>query len=206
MEPVWTIKNGSLFLLHTTAAELFECYDGIKFEVKDYDTVGSSESLGNAIVPPRCLYEADGERMVFPLLPEAGRTSVKVTGFIAIRCRHATDHDKEFMVKLNRGLSKISDKDPTALASKGGKNDFKSLLTVNTKKEKSLDDGGVTTKLKKYKVRPHSDPPRKNETKWMTHAQIQDEAAKRSTNWLDAGSGDLGKIYLEIIGCDNLPK
>lgn len=203
---MWTIKTGSLFVLNTTAAELFECHDGLKFEVKDYDTVGGSESLGNTVVPPRTLYEADGERMVFPLLPEAGRTSVKVKGNIAIRCRHATKRDLEFMAKLKRGLSKISDKDPTALSAAGGKSDIMSLLAVNTKKEKNLDDNGSPIKLKKYKVRPYPDPNRKAETKWMTHAQIQDEAVKRSTNWLDAGSGDLGKIYLEIIGCDNLPK
>ena len=65
---------------------------------------------------------------------------------------------------------------------------------------------GGPTKLKKYKIRPSADPDRKAETKWMTHAQIQDEAAmKRSKNWIDAGTGDLGRVYLEIIGCDNLP-
>ena len=205
MEPTYTIKTGSLFLLYTTADDLFDCQDGLKFEVKDYDTVGGSESLGHTYVSPRTLYEADGDRLVFPLLPEAGRTSVTVKGNIAIRCRHATEHDLEFMAKLKRGVSKISEEDPTALATDGGRSDLKSMITMNTKKEKNMSPEGGPAKLKKYKIRPSADPDRKAETKWMTHAQIQDEAMKRSKNWIDAGTGDLGRVYLEVIGCDNLP-
>ena len=205
LEPTYTIKTGSLFLLNTTADDLFDCQDGLKFEVKDYDTVGGSESLGHTYVSPRTLYEADGDRLVFPLLPEAGRTSVTVKGNIAIRCRHATEHDLEFMTKLKRGMSKISEEDPTALATDGGRSDLKSMITMNTKKEKNMSPEGGPAKLKKYKIRPSADPDRKAETKWMTHAQIQDEAMKRSKNWIDAGTGDLGRVYLEVIGCDNLP-
>jgi len=205
LEPTYTIKTGSLFLLTTTADDLFDCQDGLKFEVKDYDTVGGSESLGHTFVSPRTLYEADGERMVFPLLPEAGRTSVTVKGNIAIRCRHATEHDIEFMAKLKRGMSKISEDDPTALSTDGGRSDLKSMMTMNTKTEKNTSPDGGPAKLKKYKIRPYADPDRKSETKWLTHAQIQDEAMKRSKNWIDAGTGDLGKVYLEIIGCDGLP-
>ena len=28
---------------------------------------------------------------------------------------------------------------------------------------------------------------------------------KDSYKWIDVGSGTLGKIFMEIIGCDNLP-
>lgn len=39
----------------------------------------------------------------------------------------------------------------------------------------------------------------------MTDEQIEAEALKPSTHWVEAGSGHFGKLYLEIIGCDGLP-
>jgi hypothetical protein len=39
----------------------------------------------------------------------------------------------------------------------------------------------------------------------MVDRQIEREAIKHSTNWTEAGSGKLGKLYVEIMGCDNLP-
>ena len=54
-------------------------------------------------------------------------------------------------------------------------------------------------------MRPCPDFQRPDETKWLTKTQVENEALKESYSWLDVGSGDLSKIYLEIIGCDNLP-
>ena len=34
---------------------------------------------------------------------------------------------------------------------------------------------------------------------------IHEEALKPSKKWVEAGYGSLGKCYVEIIGCDNLP-
>jgi len=53
---------------------------------------------------------------------------------------------------------------------------------------------------------PEPDPDRsEDETLWLTSEQLQAEALKDSTNWVQAGSGDLGTLYFELIGCDNLP-
>ena len=60
--------------------------------------------------------------------------------------------------------------------------------------------------ISQHRVKPRPDPDRPDqETKWMTSKQILFEAMKPSTRWIEAGSGKLGKIYLEIIKCDNLP-
>ena len=56
-----------------------------------------------------------------------------------------------------------------------------------------------------HRVKPYPDPLREEETKWMTESQIQSEATKQSTSWTEAGSGGLGKLYFEILGCDDLP-
>lgn len=40
---------------------------------------------------------------------------------------------------------------------------------------------------------------------WMTKDQIEAEVMNDSQNWLDTGSGALGRVYLEILECDGLP-
>ena len=42
------------------------------------------------------------------------------------------------------------------------------------------------------------------ETKWMTEAELNVEALKPSNKWIETGSGDLGKLFVEVIGCDGL--
>jgi hypothetical protein len=54
----------------------------------------------------------------------------------------------------------------------------------------------------KLKVRPRPDPKREEDTEWLTHEQIQEECMNESTSWVDAGTGSLGKVYIEILGCD----
>jgi hypothetical protein len=39
----------------------------------------------------------------------------------------------------------------------------------------------------------------------MTKNQINDAVMKESKKWLDVGSGKLGRVFVEILGCDNLP-
>lgn len=56
-----------------------------------------------------------------------------------------------------------------------------------------------------YKIRPAPDPSRPDQTTWLTKKEIHDESMKESTNWVDAGNGDLARLFVEIIGCDDLP-
>mmetsp|Transcript_36349 Transcript_36349/g.79135 ORF Transcript_36349/g.79135 Transcript_36349/m.79135 type:complete len:1145 (+) Transcript_36349:145-3579(+) len=208
LEPIYTVKTGSLFLFSTTLRKLFDAREGLKFTVKDYDTVGKNETLGVAVIPPRTLYDANGERMVLPLAPEVGEKFAKGgNGFIAIRCRKATEHDRQFMRKLNYGgIDNVGNASPTAaLESKGKMNAFKSLVTLDTKMIADPTGKDIKATIKKHRVRPYPDPERRAETKWMTSAELQEHAFRRSTNWIDAGSGSIGRIYLEIIGCDGLP-
>uniref|UniRef100_A0A7S3P546 C2 domain-containing protein n=1 Tax=Amphora coffeiformis TaxID=265554 RepID=A0A7S3P546_9STRA len=76
----------------------------------------------------------------------------------------------------------------------------KRCSTTLTRMHKTVEDE------RKTRVMPEPDPDRpEEETMWMTSEQIQDEALKDSTNWIQAGSGELGTLYFELIGCDNLP-
>lgn len=57
-----------------------------------------------------------------------------------------------------------------------------------------------------YRVKPGPDPDRPIQaTKWMTTSEIDNESLRPSTKWIEAGSGELGKLFVEIIGCDDLP-
>ena len=57
----------------------------------------------------------------------------------------------------------------------------------------------------KYRIKPFPDPDRVTETKWMTEHQIQTAWKEPSREWVEAGSGNVGKFYLEVLGCDGLP-
>ena len=56
-----------------------------------------------------------------------------------------------------------------------------------------------------YRVRPSPDPKRSAETKWLSEKEINSEALKPSQKWIEIGSGNLGKVYVEIISADGLP-
>ena len=39
----------------------------------------------------------------------------------------------------------------------------------------------------------------------MTKSDIDKEALKPSHSWVESGNGKLGKIYVEVLKCENLP-
>ena len=57
----------------------------------------------------------------------------------------------------------------------------------------------------KYRLKPFPDPSRPQATKWLSRKEIERETKKPSQDWIEAGSGNVGKLYLEILGCDDIP-
>lgn len=57
----------------------------------------------------------------------------------------------------------------------------------------------------KVRVKPHSDPDRVENTTYMTRQEMTAETLKPSKQWVSAGTGDLGKLYVEILSCTGLP-
>jgi Ca2+-dependent lipid-binding protein len=39
----------------------------------------------------------------------------------------------------------------------------------------------------------------------MTQQQVYEEALKPSKKWVEAGNGDIGKVFIEILACNDLP-
>ena len=179
------------------ALDLFQSEDGLIFEVKDYDTIGTNESLGAFTVNARTLYKWNGERREFALKPLLGQHDFN-QGKIALRARRTTEHDIQFLEKYHE--KKKSNFTLPSIGA-GTANTIKSLVTVNSKKEK---EGPGKGKIK-YLIRPGPDPKRKDDTSWLTKEQIEEVSNEPSHEWTDIGSGALGKIFVEIIGCDGLP-
>ena len=70
----------------------------------------------------------------------------------------------------------------------------------------------------KHRVKPYPDPKHISTTTFLSKEQIQEETQKPSHHWIKAGSGgvtssttvgrdrtSLGKVYLEILSCHDLP-
>jgi hypothetical protein len=62
-----------------------------------------------------------------------------------------------------------------------------------------------STGLQKFRIKPNPDPDQVEETKFMTSQEISLQTRRPSQRWIEAGSGSLGKIYLEILACHDLP-
>ena len=58
---------------------------------------------------------------------------------------------------------------------------------------------------KEYRIKPWPDPERQSSTTWMTKRDIDVETLKPSKFWIEAGTGDLGKVYVEVLSCTGLP-
>ena len=62
-----------------------------------------------------------------------------------------------------------------------------------------------STGLQKVRIKPYPDPDQVEETKFMTSQEISLKTRRPSQRWIEAGSGSLGKLYLEILACHDLP-
>jgi hypothetical protein len=201
LDPVWTVRTGSLFLFKVKPEALF-LSEGLLISVMDYDAMSSPEKLGHFYVPPRAIYDSKGERLEYKLQPFPGHTK-RVPGYVAVRCRRASAYDIKFMEEnvyaKKKGIPTVS-----ALAAatdqQGGIGVAKSYFRKQTR---TIKDGNRN--IKQYKLRPGPDPKRVEETTWMTKEDIEGETLKESHHWMDVGSGRLGRVHVEILGCDQLP-
>ena len=180
--------------------DLFKA-SGLSFLVEDYDDFSSNDLLGVASVPAKDLYNAHGERTEYEFNTE---------GHIAIRCRRATDYDKDFLTHYEQSRQMPIAKDN----SKTSGND---ILSMVAKKSKKVDGTRLVSSLTclpkrlfhicirlmfdslQYKVRPNPDPQNPEATEWMSDAMISEATMEPSRHWVDSGTGDLGKINLEIL-------
>jgi len=201
--PIWTVKTDSIFLLSVSSDDIINAY--LQFELKVEAAAGvKSKILGSIKVDLEQLYQNKGDRKEFPLqqFPEE-----EMDATLAIRSRRAKNKDRMFWAKMSshqcspyKGSFSI---DQLFFEVEKKKSLVNSLDTKHLVKK--IAPGFNLKKDLKYRVRPGPDPEHQERTKWMTEKEINEEALDVSKCWVDIGSGPLAKIYLEIIGCDNLP-
>eukprot|EP00980_Cylindrotheca_fusiformis_P028588 scaffold22613_cov126-Cylindrotheca_fusiformis.AAC.8 len=161
--------------------------------------VSGVKASGNAVVSAG----KGGMSSVSKLNPLAHKRADDDYGEIYIRCRPATSYDRKFLkfaadqkgdfLGCRQNTEYIFD-------TKGGA----TRIIPGTKyslKEKTGPDAGV----EKYLVRPEPDPERKAVTKYLSESEIEAEALKPSREWLSLSSGKNGRLFVEMIGADDLP-
>lgn len=87
-----------MFILTVDSFDLFSA-GGLNFLVEDHDDFSSNDLLGVASAPAKELYNAKGERLEY---------AFNTSGHIAIRCRRATDQDKEFLTQYEESRRQLA--------------------------------------------------------------------------------------------------
>ena len=80
LDPIFTIKHDSFFILSVSAEELI-ANKGLLFKVKDYDKMVSNDELGTVTVPAQSILGANGERLEFKLTPPYGKEEKNAVSF-----------------------------------------------------------------------------------------------------------------------------
>ncbi|CAJ1945511.1 unnamed protein product [Cylindrotheca closterium] len=195
--PIWTIASKSLCLLKldksgAVTVKLWNC---------KRIGIGGSQVVGSLNLDYTTLINGHGVRLEYNLIP--GNKILT----LALRFRVASDHDLAFMksssspdlplpwVKSPRHDHSVSDLDFR-------KESRKKMFQQTTKSKRMLFSR--ENEETKHRVQPFPDPDDPT-TAWMTKQEIKDKAMLPSKRWAEVGKGSYGAIYLELLGCDDLP-
>jgi hypothetical protein len=73
--------------------------------------------------------------------------------------------------------------------------------SAHSKLKKSTKHGDAGPLLR---IKPYPDPDRES-SKWLSNDDLEKETMKHSTRWIEVGQGDCGRVYFELLKCDELP-
>lgn len=138
LNPVWTVTTDSLFLLRVDIQTLF-LHDGIICILRDFDKFGKNDVLGTVRVCAKHIYDGKGERLEYKLEPPSGKTT-EVPGYMAIRCRRASEEDIKFVEEYyssNQQIKKLE-----IAQGVGGASNLKSIMTKRTRIAKDGPNAG----------------------------------------------------------------
>lgn len=92
----------------------------------------------------------------------------------------------------------VTETDETQMAGETFMNALSTAFTSRTYYDKESGEDKIL-------IKPTPDPDRVKKTTYLTKSDIISETFAPSKEWVQAGSGKLGKVYLEILSCDDLP-
>lgn len=206
--PIWTLKSGSLCLMQSpTLLEFFERSNVLEFNIKnnhgisDGDSDDGDETIGTVMIHKAELLEGTGERKYYEILlpPQAVTNKIEnaTLPYLYLRYKPASPEDIDFMVTLQEQRNEncgVYASDAILPPSNQNEHPF-SRYTRNE----------IANGVLEYRIQPASDPQNSMKTEWMTPTQIEQSSKQHSRAWTLSGSGSIGKVYLEVLGCDSLP-
>lgn len=193
LDPCWTFETGAFFLLD------FSRCDEHRLFVDVVRTRGN-RSIGQVTISQDTIVNGNGNRVEFLLSDSSSNSSGstrknsqrKKKHIIALRYREATESDIEFIQRGREAASKIRE-------------NFHDIITsyrlktprIFQRRQKIIQNELYFLAL------PQDDD--KGE-QWFTEHQLHALVEKPSEAWTTIYSdGDIGKVYIEILSCENLP-
>jgi len=220
INPVWTVSMGSLFLLQSDLVEFFDSSNVLEFTVKNHSDIDDIEHqpIGTVMVHKTELLNGTGERKCYQILQPPMVSQVKgatlepvdsavEAPYLCLRYRQASAEDIDFMETFRKGTNQKYDqpKEEGVYASKTFlAPQSKSMTLVDPSLEKPAGENGKSSMILVNTTTIPSDKPPGTER--VTKIQIEDFSKEHSTSWTEAGSGSIGKLYIEIMACDGLSK
>lgn len=226
--PIWTIDTRSLFIFSANSEEMIAHNLNIQVWTQrksNLPNILSKEKvflgqvhLKSSIILNHC----DEERFELEMEDEIGQDT-GLLGTLSLRIRVATKSDVKFVKTWNRAKATHGKKDEAVMALiQEEETSTRPLATLVTETSETQVAGASflnalssafqvssyrerSTGQQKRKVKPYADPKRRNETTYLTSREISLETRRPSHDWVEAGSGTLGKLYVEILSCHGLP-
>ena len=228
--PIWTLKTKSICFVELDKGQPAE---RIRIElcrkVVGIPGINSKSVLGAVeLTYSIFLTNGDSKRREYPVCPE------KSPGvLLALRFRKASLQDWNMFQELQAGqhttlieedgssidAERLNDRSPTSrllqrlsVHQQQG-HDHAGDVDFQHVSQKGIIGNSTTviennTHHKAYRVWPFPDPDDVEGTTYMTKEQMQGAAKQPSRMWVEAAGGaadNYGSIFLEVIGCDNLP-
>lgn len=193
---IWPLSKKSLFAWEATPRELAldDLEIGVRYKQKDplHLTTWDSGLLGRVRVRGDTILSSQEEHVDL---------NVTANIILTMRFRLATETDVAFLEKLYRKENPWNETKTIPTATLVTEvNEWGNLgHSVSTIFQTMVqDDSNIY-------VKPHADPQRVEETTYLSKQAIKETVMAPSQQWVTAGSGSIGNLYLEILKCSDLP-
>mmetsp|Transcript_27095 Transcript_27095/g.30920 ORF Transcript_27095/g.30920 Transcript_27095/m.30920 type:complete len:1030 (-) Transcript_27095:480-3569(-) len=225
--PIWTASSRSLFLLKVTPLEIGRGKVNMILYSK------KKRNLAVRVLDPeriflgqinldftKILSHCDEQRLEVDIgddLGDVDEEGSNLRGKLALRFRIATEFDQKLVKSFQE---KCLPKDSFLHPQEGTERPKFAKLITETSKTKVVQSSFMKsvkyvfspnivecekTGAPKVRLKPYPDTNRLNETTFMTAREIRYETLLPSKNWIECGSGNLGKLHVEILSCHDLP-
>ena len=190
------------------------------------DIMDGPKHLGTCSIPlvrvREILHTQPGERLEFPVQPleallekRTDPRTMHAQPILALRIRHATIDDLIFLGRHPEPqddeqqqptgwvFDKKTGRPQRSLHLEAADLEFRQVQRKNLLQFYSRKN--PKTHEQEYRVLPGPDPRDPVHTEWMTKDQINTSALQPSQQFVQAGTGTVGKCYVEVLAANDLP-